>query len=309
MPLSLGPYMEPERHKRQVLLKRLAIFAGFALLLILLVGNTFFVRHELGIQIENQTWVTHTHNILFELEKAETLFEDVETGQRGFLYTGDPKYLEPYNLAVDQIQPNIAEIALLTADNPRQQARISELRIQTKAKLAEMAQTISMHKSGKPEEAKAIVKSGTGKVAMDKIRDLIDDMEFEEVSLEVSRTSALESSVRATVISVYLPSLLAALILVFLAYFILREIRQHEEYLHEIRRREEWYRVTLTSIGDAVIAADEHGRVTFLNPAAEMVIGTTVAKARGKDIVDVFPIFNEVTEDAEIGRASCRERV
>jgi PAS domain S-box-containing protein len=297
MPVSLGRYIETEQHKRQTRLKRLGILAGFALLLVLLLGNTFFVRHELGIQIENQAWVTHTRDVLFELEKAETLFEDVETGQRGFLYTGDPKYLEPYNLAVGQILPNIAEIALLTSDSPRQQARISELRSQAQAKLAEMAQTISMYKAGKPDDAKALVKSDAGKVAMDKIRDMIDDMELEEVSLEVSRTSALESSVRATIISVYLPSLLAALILVFLAYFILREMTHHEQYLHELRRREEWYRVTLTSIGDAVIATDEHGKVTFLNPVAETLTGTTLAEAIGKDIAQVFPIFNEVTEE------------
>jgi PAS domain S-box-containing protein len=68
-----------------------------------------------------------------------------------------------------------------------------------------------------------------------------------------------------------------------------------EKHALELRAREEWFRVTLTSIGDAVIATDKHGKVTFLNPVAETLTGTTLEKVKGKDIREVFPIFNEVT--------------
>jgi PAS domain S-box-containing protein len=281
-----------------MLRQRLGIAAGFAVLLMILVGNTFIVRRQLAFQAESQSLVTHTRQVLFELQRTESILKDAETGQRGFLYTGDPKYLEPYNLAVVQVTPGIDAIAQLTGDNPHQQARISALRSLTEAKLAELAQTISLSRAGRQLEAKALVTSGAGKAAMDSIRDLIALMEKEETSLEASRTIALQSSFRATLVSVYLPSFVAALGLVLLALFILWEMNQRERSLHEIRRREEWYRVTLTSIGDAVIATNEYGKVTFLNPVAETLTGTTLAKAVGKDIVDVFPIFNEITHEA-----------
>jgi PAS domain S-box-containing protein len=57
----------------------------------------------------------------------------------------------------------------------------------------------------------------------------------------------------------------------------------------------EWLRATLSSIGDAVIATDTAGRVTFLNPVAEKLTGWNAAEARGAPVTEVFPIFNEQT--------------
>jgi PAS domain S-box-containing protein len=53
--------------------------------------------------------------------------------------------------------------------------------------------------------------------------------------------------------------------------------------------------VTLTSIGDAVIATDEKGRVTFLNPIAEELLGRSLSQAQGRPVEEIFPIFNEST--------------
>src|SRR5688572_30319917 len=59
--------------------------------------------------------------------------------------------------------------------------------------------------------------------------------------------------------------------------------------------RPEWYRVTLDSIGDAVIATDTEGRVTFLNPVAESLTGWTQNEAAGVTLEQVFKIINHGT--------------
>jgi PAS domain S-box-containing protein len=65
---------------------------------------------------------------------------------------------------------------------------------------------------------------------------------------------------------------------------------QPEIMLHEQR---EWLRVTLASIGDAVIASDRDGRVTFLNPEAERLTGWSLPEAQRQALADVFHIVNE----------------
>jgi PAS domain S-box-containing protein len=67
------------------------------------------------------------------------------------------------------------------------------------------------------------------------------------------------------------------------------------EELRTLRKREEHLRITLASIGDAVIATDDKGRVTTMNPVAETLTGWTEKNARGKDLHDVFHIINSKT--------------
>jgi PAS domain S-box-containing protein len=278
--------------------KRLSIVAGFGLLLIVLAANAWITRLQLGVQIDNQLWVSHTKEVLFELSQTELLLDNAETGQRGFLYTEDPKYLTPYNLAIGQVGPHIEKLAQLTADNPVQQARIPELRGLANKKLAELAQTISLYRAGKPDEAKTLVLSDVGLVAMEEIRRLIGEMRKDEASLESARSAAYQKSVWVTEACIYLASLIAAVGLILLTYFILREMDLRERHARQILEREEWFRVTLTSLGDAVIATDEIGRVTFLNPLAEQLTGRSLEYAKGRLIQEVFPIFNESTHSA-----------
>jgi PAS domain S-box-containing protein len=275
--------------------KRFSVVVGFGLLVIVLAANTLITRRQLAIQTNNQVWVTHSREVLLEVSQTESLIKDAETGQRGFLYTGDPKYLAPYNRAINEVEPNIEKLTQLTADNPRQQARISELRNLAQAKLKELAQTISLYRSGKPEQAKALVLSDAGLFLMNDIRRLVDEMAQEEASLEASRSAVYQKSIRMTIGSIYLASFIAALGLILLAYYILREMELRERHARQILEREEWFRVTLTSLGDAVIATDEQGYVTFLNPLAEQLTGRNLEHSRGRPIQEVFPIFNEST--------------
>jgi len=63
----------------------------------------------------------------------------------------------------------------------------------------------------------------------------------------------------------------------------------------KLREQQEWLRVTLTSIGDGVIAADAQGRIDFVNPVAESLTGWSTAEAAGRPLQEVFRIVNEHT--------------
>ena len=275
--------------------KRFSVITGFVLLLVVLVANAIITARQLRIQVGNQAWVARTQQVRFELSRTESLLKDAETGQRGFLYTGDPKYLGPYDLAITQIEPHLTHLEQLTADTPDELAQIPELRRLANEKLAELAQTVSLFRAGKSAEAKALVVSDLGLHTMDDVRKLIDEMGQEERSLQADRSATYQKSIRKTTASIYLASFIAALGLVFLAYFILHEMALREGHARQLLEREEWFRVTLTSLGDAVIATDERGHVTFLNPIAEQLTGRPLANSKGKAIQEVFPIFNEST--------------
>ena len=317
MPITLGSYwgtyrrnhsilecyyqrliMKIHNRESQISLKRLSILVGLAILMILLVGNTLILRHELSVQIANQVSVTQTMQVLSELERTESLLRDANTGLHDFIHTGDQKYLEPYYLAVAAVKPYVEDIAHLTANNPRQEAQIPALRNQTQAKLDELSQTIFLYRSSRFDEANALVNSGAGLNTMNNIRNLVIQMKQEETSMEASRTATLKWSTRFTNIFIFLSGVFKALFLVALAYFIFLEINHRENFLHEIQRREEWYRVTLTSIADAVICTDAEDQITFINPVAERLTGWPLSEATGHIINDVFQIVDATTRKA-----------
>jgi PAS domain S-box-containing protein len=76
---------------------------------------------------------------------------------------------------------------------------------------------------------------------------------------------------------------------------IARDITSRKRAESQLRAQENLLRMTLTSIGDAVITTDEAGRVTFLNPIAERLTGWSAAESQGRPLTDVFRIVDEET--------------
>lgn len=281
----------------QLAYKRFSVIAGFAVLLVLLFVGTALTRQKVGVLKSNQFWVEHTQQVLLEITTIESLLKDSESGQRGFLYTGgDERYLQSYDSAVKEIDSHINRLGVLTADNPRQQARLPMLRRLVHEKLDELDHTILLFREDQPEEARAIVLSDLGRITMTNIRALLTEMEQEEKSLQTERLYVAADSTRSLLRALYIDTGVGMVGLMLLAFFILREMDQREKHSAEIRQREEWFRVTLGSIGDAVIATDEQGRVIFINPIGEELIGIKLGHVQGQPVQNVFPIFNELTQ-------------
>jgi PAS domain S-box-containing protein len=279
----------------QLINKRLGVITGFALLLFLLIANALLTRSQLAVQIGEQAAVEHTQQVLIALGQTQTLMEDAESGQRGYLYTNDPKYLAPYEHAFAQIDPQLDILKKMVSENPHELAEITQLHDLTLAKMDELARTILLFQSGYPEAARAVVLSDHGRVLMVRISTLISEIQLQEASVEAARAASSRQSIHRTFLAIYLPTFIAALGLVFLAYYIVSAMAVRDLHANQLQEREEWFRTTLTSLGDAVIATDHRGCVTFLNPVAEHLMGISLAQAHGKDIHDVFLIFNETT--------------
>jgi CHASE3 domain sensor protein len=143
----------------QISTKRFGILIGFAVMLALLLANAIVIRKQLSTQLSNQTWMTHTRQVQLELLTAESLLRNAESGQRGYLYTRDVKYLAPYETASREVAKPLDSLQELTSDNPQQQARIVTSRELTAKKLEELAQTVAMTRAGQVEAARSLVLS------------------------------------------------------------------------------------------------------------------------------------------------------
>jgi PAS domain S-box-containing protein len=280
----------------QVISKRFGIITGFVLLLILLAANCLVTRRQLFVVVRNEAGVDHAQQVLIALSQTQSLIEDAESSQRGYLYTGQSRYLTPYNAALVQLDSQLHILDQLIK-RPNRLNEVVQLRSLVQARRDDLAQTILLYQSGHPDFARSQVLTDHGRVLMLRISNLIGNMQLEETQSDAAHADAVRRSIDNTFRSLYLASFVAALGLCFLAYYILQAMTLRDIYARQLEAREEWFRSTLTSLGDAVIATDARGHVTFLNSMAEKLMGIPLSRTRGKCIDDVFPLFNETTHD------------
>jgi methyl-accepting chemotaxis protein len=159
------------------------IAAGFALSLILLIAIGTVAYTNITKLTATSEWVTHTHQVLEHIAGVMSLLKDAETGQRGFVITGDEAYLEPYHTGSAGVLNVLKDLRELTADNPTQQKRLDAAETLVNGKLAELKQTIDLRRAGNVDETVKIVRGGEGKRFMDELRGILDDMENEERTL------------------------------------------------------------------------------------------------------------------------------
>src|SRR6266849_3581506 len=170
------------------------IAAGFTLAFVLLLGIGTVAYRSISALTSTSQLVTHTHQVLEHIAEVLSLMKDAETGQRGYVITGDDAFLEPYQAAVGGVHSVVKDLRQLTADNANQQTRIDKMEPLVAAKLAELKQTIDIRRKGNVEETTKVVRSGEGKKIMDDLRVVLSQMEREERDLLKQRADEVEAA-------------------------------------------------------------------------------------------------------------------
>ena len=166
-----------------------------AVLLFFVVSGAIAYLNLRTISDDNER-ISHSHDVIEALQKVLSSAQDAETGQRGYLLTGNETYLEPYASAVVDLPTQLDRIAGLTRDDPVQQQHVGPLRAYVTAKLAELKQTIDLRRAGGLAEALSIVNTDSGKSSMDAIRNQLGVMGLEEETLRVRRLEEMGSAQR-----------------------------------------------------------------------------------------------------------------
>ncbi|MCL3782140.1 HAMP domain-containing protein [Prolixibacteraceae bacterium JC049] len=175
------------------------LIIGFSLIFFMILG-IITVSHKNSDRIIDSThMIIHTQEVLTDLAEIEAKLIDLETGQRGFIITGKPQYLEPYNTSMNIIDSKLNDLRNLTSDNKSQTIRIDQLKELVKNKIHELNSTIELRLLDDGfERARKIVMTDLGKEIMDKIRVLISEIKEEELRLLAIRSKAPNESKEIT---------------------------------------------------------------------------------------------------------------
>jgi methyl-accepting chemotaxis protein len=226
--------------------KRLGAGFGLALLLLVLIAGVSY--WSLSRLVDSASWVAHTHEVLENLEGVLSLLKDAETGQRGFLVTGQERFLDPYHKALKDLPEKLAKVRTLTSDNKTQQERLDSLKPRIDERLQEIKNTMDSFnkedRQGAASGAKAKASDALmkrlqhGKDLMDNIREHVGQMEQEERRLLKERSDMEKGSVLAARLTILFGSLAALLSLsltgVLITRGITRPLRSVTEMSQEI---------------------------------------------------------------------------
>ena len=163
------------------------VISAIPLALVMAVGGFLSFRYNMILK-DNRDLVVHTHQVISAIQRALGDIKDAETGQRGYLITGDLSYLTPYETAVLTGPGLLNELRRLVADRPDQLGKADKLGDVLRQKLEELNGTIAIRRNQGFEVARAAVLKAGGKDSMDRIRTIAAEMVVTEESLLAERT-------------------------------------------------------------------------------------------------------------------------
>lgn len=158
--------------------KILSGFGAIALALVLMGFFVFNAFHSYDQAIEARA---HSHQTIEAIEFYLDEILNAETGERGYLITGDKSFLDPYNLAQRKVEQHLKTLEQLTQDDPSIQSQISLLKELTTQKKAHLERVIRAYDQQGFEAAQRLVKTKFGKKTMDRIRWVLSEIEQAEM--------------------------------------------------------------------------------------------------------------------------------
>ena len=179
----------PPRHPWLALSAGLAVLAGVA---------------SLGIGLRSVSTLSHEYavadrpaEVARKLDQLLSAAQDLETGQRGYLLTGDDAFLAPYESARGRLAPILSRLDVLVSWNPVQVRRMPVLRQRLDAAEAYYAETVGVRRRGTARPGIGRAQAGEGKARMDSVRAIIADMEAEAERVHALRERHVRAAERS----------------------------------------------------------------------------------------------------------------
>ncbi|MEC5388224.1 response regulator [Uliginosibacterium sp. H3] len=201
---------------------------GFILAVVAVLLISFVTYSAMQARTVAAERMTRSVEVMEQVQTLLSAIKDAETGQRGFLLTGNESYLAPYTNAKADLPGLFLNLRRLVADSRIQSQRVDSLDQLVTEKLAELGQTISLHRSGDDSGALELVRSDRGKASMDRIRTVTTQMQNEERSQLADRQTEWRDAVTLSTAVSWGGSALLLILIAGAAVMTSREFRARE---------------------------------------------------------------------------------
>jgi PAS domain S-box-containing protein len=256
--------------------------AGFALTLVVLAVNAWVSYQNTHQLVENDRRVAHTHRVLIQLESLLTALLDAETGQRGYLLTGEDRFLKYYETAPLRIQKQLNELQELLVDNSEQEELLADLRLRIESRFKVFQDSFTWWKVG--EAARRMGLLDQSRQGMLDIRDIVGRMKAEEETLLHRREQEAQAGYHKALLT-FAVATVVAMACILLAFGLLqRDTTLRKRAVEEQQRLAADNELLLQSTGEGIYSIDLDGNCTVLNRAGARILDRKPEEVLGKSM-------------------------
>jgi CHASE3 domain sensor protein len=212
------------------MIRKVALQIAAVALLALMAFNTYLAIDHLKRTQKSAALSLESSGVQSNIARVWQDFTDMETGQRGYLLTDDPAYLQPYTDARNRIGTHFADLRSALANRPASEPSLeTQLESLAASKQAETERTIALRQQGYRRRAFHLVQTNEGKQYMDQARQLVSSLS----SMESSRFATFEKEREASSSKAFSQTIVANLGLLVLTAGLFVLIRYHERGLEQ----------------------------------------------------------------------------
>ncbi len=209
---------------------------GFGIALAVLVGSALLsYRNDQSV-----AEVVESRRLAFERLDLLTAFLaaalDIETGERGFVVTGDPVFLEPFHSGMALLDPQLMRLREALMDHPRQQSTLAALEDATTQLVRHNGQVVSLKMSHDDDAARNLIANGRGKQIMDHIRQLVAELSAEDHEQLRVRDQEFQASLRFRVLIIVIACIFGFAAVALAAVAINRSLRERNRLNAQLRQ-------------------------------------------------------------------------
>jgi PAS domain S-box-containing protein len=253
-----------------------------ALVILFVVGALSY--RTLVVSAESDRWVEHSRELLENLRRLQFEMAAISANVRGFVLTGKDAYLEPYRASKLGIEELIGTVRTLTADNPEQQRRLSDIERLAAGRIARGEIVIGLRQQQGLEAAADDIRNGPSQLLSDDFQAAVRQMQDEEFRLLASRKADAEQRFDQTKAILIFGTILGLLITAAAGWSVWRDGARRGHAEEALRDSQERYRMLLDEVRDhAIIMMDPQGKIVTWNAGAEQIQGYSAAQIIGQD--------------------------
>ena len=250
---------------------RIVFALSVSIVLLVIIG--FYAYNKTQDYKKASDWVNHTQQVIREAQKILLLVEDIETSQRGYVITGNAKYLEPYEKSNITIKAVCRRINELTQDNSHQQKLLDSICTTIGEKILFAQSVIKIRERDGFEASQKLVSTDQGELLMRKIRISVENFINHEEMLLSERLKISNQNFTSTLYIILLSVLLAAIVVFFTLFFFIKDHQLRIESERKLLESEQRIKNFFEVLPVGVFIIDSKGKPFYANSKSQEILG------------------------------------